>query len=147
MTIKQLKQLLRSVRSNRIELRELEEKREAILARAEKTTQTLTGMPSGSHDAGDKIGGYVSEMSELSALLDKRISELTRQECWIIQQINKLDSGLHRSVLLIYYITGPIGCTWDHVARQINYSVETVFRIHGRALQELLSVMEQDDSK
>lgn len=147
MTIKQLKQLLRSVRSNRIELRELEEKREAILARAEKTTQILTGMPSGSHDAGDKIGGYVSEMSELSALLDKRISELTRQECWIIQQINKLDSGLHRSVLLIYYITGPIGCTWDHVAKQINYSIETTFRIHGRALQELLSVLEKDDSK
>lgn len=144
MTIKQLKQTMRAVRENRVEIRELTDKREEIRARAEKVTQTLTGMP-GTHDAGDKIGNYVSEMSELTGMLDKRIHDLTAQECQVIQWISKLEDGLHRSVLLIYYVTGPIGCTWDYVAKQISYSTDWVLRAHGRALQDLLAAINDKD--
>lgn len=147
MTIRQLKQTLRSVRTARIEIRELEEKREQIRTRAEKTTQTLTGMPSGSHDPGDKIGSYISEMSELTGLLDDRIRELTEQECMVIKLINKMNTGLYRSILLIYYVTGPVACTWEHVAGQIHYSSDWTRRLHGRALQELLTVVNKEDTR
>lgn len=140
MTIKQLKQTMRSVRENRVEIRELTEKREEIRARAEKVTQTLTGMP-GKTEAGDKIGGYVSEMAELTGMLDKRIHDLTARECQVIQWINQLTDGLHRSVLLIYYVTGPINCTWEYVAKQISYSLDWTLRAHGRALQEMLTII------
>jgi len=143
MTIKKLKQMLRDVRANRIELRELEEKREAIRCRAERTTPTLTGMP-GAHDTGDRIGSYVSEMSELMNMLDGRLRELTERECMVIRLINKMDTGLYRTILLIYYITGPVACTWEYVAEQIHYSVDWTMSLHGRALQELLAVVNRE---
>ena len=147
MTIKQLKQTLRSIRANRIEIRELEEKCEAIRSRAEKTTQTITGMPSGSKESGDRIGSYVSEMSELVCLLEDRLRELTEKECHVIRMINRMSTGIYRSILLIYYVTGPIGCTWEYVAGQIHYGCDYTKRLHGRALQELLAVLDKEDTK
>lgn len=101
-------------------------------------------MPSGSKDSGDRIGSYVSEMSELVSLLEDRIRELTEKECNVIRMINRMNTGIYRSILLIYYVTGPIGCTWEYVAGQIHYGCDHTKRLHGRALQELLAVVDDD---
>lgn len=141
MTIKQIKLMLRAIRDNRVELKELLDKREELQSRAEKTTQMLTGMP-GAHDAGDKIGNYVSQMSELTGVLDDRIRNLEEQECYVLSRISMMPTGIYRTVLLTYYVTGPVGCTWDYVARQLNYSRDWVLRLHGFALQELKTIIQ-----
>lgn len=128
MTKKELSQLYylnREIEQQKRKLIELE-------ATAFKTSQCITGMPTGSRTS-DKVGKCASEIADLKALI-----ELNMQKCWyersrLERYIQSIDDSLTRQIFSLRYIS----CLrWNQVADTIggNNTEGSVKMAHNRYL-------------
>lgn len=142
----EVKRMLRDIRISKIEIRELEEKRDQVETRAVKITRDLTGMPSAKNvrtDLSNKVVGLL----ELDEALKQQIEEVAKKEKTAVALISRMDSAKHRVLLTLYYISGNHPRTWEEVAREMGYSLPAVFKIHGEALLDLQRIIDDKQEK
>lgn len=102
---------------------------EELKAIAEKTTSQITGMPKG----GSK-GDALVKVADMSREIDREIDELVDLK-WQIRQVIKTAGDLELiAVLEAYYLTRN---SWEQVAKNMNYSLRTVLRLHDKAIKRI----------
>lgn len=108
--------------------------RERILSMMTKMTANYSGMPrSGGGDSG-RMESCVDKLSELEAELSAKAVELVSFRKEIERRIDALDSSEQKRCLRLRYLEGM---TWERVSLEMGYERMQVWRIHGRALENL----------
>ena len=106
---------------------------EVIRSRAEKVTTSYSDAPGGGHDPDSRSKTYDKLVDT-----ERKYQEAVRQWCGAITQvqvvINWLDDYNDRSVLEHRYINCE---DWLTISFHLNYSVQHLYYIHGRALYRL----------
>jgi len=106
---------------------------EVIRSRAEKVTTSYSDAPGGGHDPDSRSKTYDKLVDT-----ERKYQEAVRQWCDAITQvqvvINWLDDYNDRSVLEHRYINCE---DWLTISFHLNYSVQHLYHIHGRALYRL----------
>ena len=114
-----------------------------IRSRAEKVTTSYSDAPGGGHNPD-------SRANTIAKLIDteRQQQEAIRQWCDAIAQvqvvINWLDDYNDRSVLEHRYINCE---DWLTISFQLNYSVQHLYFIHGRALYRLAMLLKNNKRK
>lgn len=114
-----------------------------IRSRAEKVTTSYSDAPGGGHDPDSRAKTYDKLVDT-----ERQQQEAIRQWCDAIAQvqvvINWLDDYNDRSVLEHRYINCE---DWLTISFQLNYSVQHLYFIHGRALYRLAMLLKNDKRK
>ncbi len=108
-----------------------------IRSRAEKVTTTYSDMPGGGHNP-DSRADTIAKLVDT----ERKQQEAVRQWCDAITQvqivISWLDDYNDRSVLEHRYINCE---DWITISFHLNYSVQHLYYIHGRALYRLAMLL------
>lgn len=114
-----------------------------IRSRAEKVTTSYSDTPGGSHNP-DSRADTIAKLVDT----ERRQQEAIRQWCDAIAQvqvvINWLDDYNDRSVLEHRYINCE---DWLTISFRLNYSVQHLYFIHGRALYRLAMLLKNNERK
>ena len=138
------KQYLRSIRSEQCEIRVLKEMREdAYLSlfppaiRYDKDKVQVSPQ--------DVMPDRMSKICELDKEIDQRLAELDAHRAEAFRLIQKLDSDIGRTILMLYYLNSRKdgkAYTWADVSKQIQYSEDRTKHIHGKMLQQINRYLE-----
>lgn len=116
------------------ELNALNEAREVMVAQLTKATRTLTGDTVQSTKDPHKF----DKLGELAEAIEYRTKELDKVKAEILETVNKVNDPLSRVVLIERYINIK---SFERVAVDVNVSIRNIWRIHGRALQEVEAIL------
>lgn len=89
----------------------------------------------------DKIGDCVSNIMELESLINDRIKQYTNLKTDVMNTIEKLENNDEKLVLMYRYIHF---LNWSQVARKINFSKATVYRLHRQGLDNIDEILKVD---
>ena len=128
-----VKELLRSVREQDSLLRAYEQELEDLRRRAYNIS---------SPKLGDKIqSNHLATLDEIVAKIEQQAAKVNAAWDELIDKrnqakalINKVDDESIRCVLYRYYILIQ---TWEQIAVEMNYTIRWVYKLHGKALQDL----------
>lgn len=115
------------------EINALIEARDKAYEQCTSITSNLTGMTVDGSRNPHKFDRYL----ELENIIDAKIDELVGIKAEILGAVNKLQNGAQRTVLTERYINCK---SWEEIADALGYEVRNVYRRHGEALLELLSL-------
>lgn len=107
---------------------------------ASRSTAVYRDMPGGGRRGSSSVEEYVCKIVELEREIDRRIDEyvdLTRE---IDALIRSVADERYRAVLTLRYINE---WSWTKIAQEMNYSVDWVWKLHGRALLEFDRVIKR----
>lgn len=128
------KERLRTYRDLRRELKQIEQKVEAMeSALYSPKAQRLTGMPAAPASGGNAVEDLAAKHLELLGHYKKKKEELAEEQLAIEQAIDSLPYK-ERTLLRLYYVDG---LTWEEVSVAMCYSWRQTHNIHGRALEKL----------
>lgn len=128
-----VKAFLRSVREQDSLLRAYEQELEDLRRRAYNIS---------SPKLGDKIqSNHLATLDEIVAKIEQQAAKVNAAWDELIDKrnqakalINKVDDESIRCVLYRYYILIQ---TWEQIAVEMNYTIRWVYKLHGKALQDL----------
>ncbi len=128
-----VKEFLRSVREQDSLLRAYEQELEDLRRRAYNIS---------SPKLGDKIqSNHLATLDEIVDKLDSQIEKVNAAWDELIDRrdmakslINTVEDESIRCVLYRYYILIQ---TWEQIAVEMNYTIRWVYKLHGKALQDL----------
>ena len=128
-----VKEFLRSVREQDSLLRAYEQELEDLRRRAYNIS---------SPKLGDKIqSNHLATLDEIVDKLDAQIEKVNAAWDELIDKrnqakalINKVEDESGRCVLYRYYILIQ---SWEQIAVEMNYTIRWVYKLHGKALQDL----------
>lgn len=128
-----VKEFLRSVREQNSLLRAYEQELEDLRRRAYNIS---------SPKLGDKIqSNHLATLDEIVDKLDSQIEKVNAAWDELIDRrdmakalINTVEDESIRCVLYRYYILIQ---TWEQIAVEMNYTIRWVYKLHGKALQDL----------
>ena len=128
-----VKEFLRSVREQDRLLRAYEQELENLRRRAYNISSPRLG---------DKIqSNHLATLDEIVDKLDSQIEKVNAAWDALIDKrdqaktlIDKVDDESARCVLYRYYILGK---TWEQIAVEMNYTIRWIYKLHGKALQDL----------
>lgn len=90
------------------------------------------------HNTERDLSDYMAKVEDLTRRLYKQYTKCVGRDIDIMQRLERMDIELEREVLTLRYThltdTGRL-MSWEDIADQMHYTVKTVTRIHGRALQ------------
>lgn len=90
------------------------------------------------HNSEHDLSDYMAKVDSLTRQLYKQYSKCVGRDIDIMQRLERMENELEREVLSLRYThltdTGRL-MPWEDIAEQMHYTVKTVTRIHGRALQ------------
>lgn len=90
------------------------------------------------HNTERDLSDYMAKVEDLTRLLYKQYTKCVGRDIDIMMRLERMDSELEREVLSLRYThltdTGRL-MSWEDIAEHMHYTVKTVTRIHGRALQ------------
>ena len=135
MTNQEKKRILRSFRNLGIAIDQKWEEYERLRSWAERSTPTLTVLPSSGAGPSDHVGLSVEKLWEISAQINADIDRYTDEREKIHAAIEALEDERQRNVMRLYYLNG---LTWEQVAEKVNYSYMQVCRLHGYALDQIM---------
>lgn len=78
----------------------------------------------------------VDRLQELSERVNREIDELVDLKRQAEEAIDRLAVPEHREVMRLRYL---VGLDWQEVAERMNYSLQHVFRLHGKSLTKMCS--------
>lgn len=128
-----VKEFLRSVREQDSLLRAYKQELEDLRRRAYNIS---------SPKLGDKIqSNHLATLDEIVAKIEQQAAKVNAAWDELIDKrdqakalINKVDDESIRCVLYRYYILIQ---TWEQIAVEMNYTIRWVYKLHGKALQDL----------
>lgn len=132
MTVEEAKQELQEYREN---INYLKEKQEDLIELNEiitnSTSRIIENKTSNTNSIKDKFGDAISKIEEIKKDNTEKIQELLLKKFVIDNKINQLKYP-HRDILYMRYSRGK---DWTQIAKELKYSLNNVYKIHGRALQ------------
>lgn len=131
MTVQEAKQELKEYRDNIVYIRGKKEDLEEMRTYLEKTTTipSKTRVSNNNVDS-DKIIDGISRIDEIEKDYDKKLQELLLKKFVVDDKIDKLEEP-YRSLLFYRYARRK---SWQEVAKELDYEVNTVHKMHGKAL-------------
>lgn len=100
---------------------------------AEKTTSTLTGMPS-SHSEGSKVENYAIRLVEMQIDMEECVNQLIEIRQKTVRMIDLASDPLARAILTEYHINGK---TLEVTAETIGYSTRQIINIMNKSYEEI----------
>ena len=119
-----------------------QEKEQIIRLRSEtfdrltNITQTLSDMPSG----GTKDPHRYDALAELDVELAEKEAEIDRARLEIYNAVRKVKENRLRVVLIARYCECM---SWPEIQAVMHYHERQVYRLHGKALEQIAPVIEQ----
>lgn len=126
---------LRQYRRMVEEIKILDSERESIREMAIRTTSGYS-LSSGRGGIKRGLDYYVADIADLDELIRAKICAQTRRRRDLEEAVDRLGIEERLAIRYYYFIGLP---TWEDVACEMHVSIATVHRIHGAALQKLLS--------
>lgn len=124
----------------------LEEQIEMWRVQACRCTSDPSAVPSGSRSHTSRLEEYAIKIADAETECEHLRSALVGVKQHVIVAVEDIPDITQRRVLLNRYIHRPDAnrlTPWDEVAKRVNYSKEQTVRIHGRALQSLIAILER----
>lgn len=127
------KEFLRRVREIDRRIDETQERLARMRARLEAgRSSNLSGMPRGGAldwtETADRV-------IELERRYNGQIRDMCRLKQAAVDAIDRVEDASLREVLELYYLDGY---TWEKVAETMHLNLRWVYRLHGRALQQII---------
>lgn len=130
------KEYLNDIRKMDLEIKTLQDQIVKLRQNAEGLkAMELSDMPRGGKSK--DLADYVAELADLQMKCVSYITNLVEKKDKAMDCIMQIDGSELRNVLLLRYIQ----ClSWDEIADRMQYSIRTIFSLHGSALSELSKV-------
>lgn len=106
---------------------------------ASRCTAVYRDGPGGGQRYTSSTEEYVCKIVDLEHEIDRRIDEYVDTTREIERLILSLEDPRYREVLQLRYING---WSWPRIADEMHYTLDWVWRLHGRALQEIARLKE-----
>lgn len=126
------KAYLMEINIERRRLDDMAERIERNRTQAERLSQQLTGMPHGG--SGATPDEMWLRIVDESRELDAARAQLRLREEEAEKIIAMLNDAKYERVLRRRYL---LGHAWPKIAREMHYTIDGIFTLHGRALQRL----------
>lgn len=123
-------------------IRRLMEVRFSLRLSLYSTGAPLSGMPGGGHDP-DRMGKTIARLDELEQRIDTYVDELVARKAEAFEKIRGMDDLNEQNILIARYIQLK---SWKQIAREMHYSEQQIYRLHGMALQHF-QAQGKDESK
>lgn len=107
-----------------------------LRARLTDGTAMLTGMPGGGGGE-NKTTERLTELVAMADEIEQSVAALAGAQRRLLEEIRKVESADLCGVLELRYIDG---LRWTQIARKMGYSVDNVYKIHGKALTRFEAV-------
>lgn len=107
---------------------------------ATRRTAVYRDTPGGGRRSSSSAEEYVCRIVDMEREIDRRIDEyvdLTRE---IEGRIRTLEDERYRAILCFRYINE---WSWVKIAQEMNYSLDWVWELHGRALREFSRIFKE----
>ena len=144
MTSQEKKRWLRRYREHDVEIKQIDiqiddlvSEIDVLRSMAEKTTTSLTGMPTGK--GGKSREDTYDKMIDLSAEIDGKVDlfvnkkrEVYAKRKEIENALNKMDDPVLKQLLIERYVNGK---TFEQIAVDMAYCIRQIWRLHGTALE------------
>lgn len=141
MTSQEKKEYLKQVYRIEKQVGNLVIERKNILTLLEKCTSTTAGYESdgttsGTHanNAENNIVNYISALQDCESKLRTQITEMLIAKEKLKQIIENVPNYEHRQILYKRYICFQ---KWEQIAVDMNWSIRQVYKLHGRALENI----------
>lgn len=132
------KDYLRDIRRMDIEIKALQDQIVRMRQDAEGVrAMVITDMPKGGK--GRDMADIVADVADLQMLCAKYVSELVTKKQDAMNWIMQIEGSELRSILLLRYLQGM---DWEEIADRMNYSMRTIFSLHGEALNEFGKILD-----
>jgi DNA-directed RNA polymerase specialized sigma subunit len=102
---------------------------------ATKATSTLSDMPSSGTRNIHSIEGIIAKMVDLETEINKDIDTLVDLKCEIVSLIKQIQNTEYQTLLELRYLCFK---TWEQIAVDLGYSLQHIFRIHDRAIKDVV---------
>ena len=104
---------------------------------ATKATSTLTGMPRNPNHATSSMEDVIAKIIDLQAEINNDIDTLVDLKRSLSKTIKAVDSPEYQTVLEKRYLCFQ---SWEQIAVEMGYDLRWLYRIHGKALDEVQAV-------
>ncbi len=126
------KDYLRQYRDLEREIILQREQIDELKAIAEKVSPSADSGSSGG--VSDRVGKCVAKIIDIENQINANVMILAEKRREIVAIIYELENPKEREVLIRRYILGE---KWERIAQAMNYNQKWIYKIHGRALQNL----------
>ena len=109
---------------------------------ATKATSTLSDMPSSGPRNIHSMEGIIAKMVDLETEINQDIDTLVDLKREIVSLIKQIQNTEYQTLLELRYLCFK---TWEQIAVDLGYSLQHIFRIHDRAIKDV--VIKKDESK
>lgn len=111
---------------------------ESLRSLATKATTTLGVEKVSSSCVQQSMELAIANMMDLSQEINADIDRLVSLRRNIAHVISQLEDWNHRLLLEMRYVQGK---SWEDIAVDLDYNNRTVFKVHGRALQQIEKIL------
>ena len=104
---------------------------------ATKATSVITGMPRNPNHATSSMEDVIAKIIDLQAEINNDIDTLVDLKRSLSKTIKAVDSPEYQTVLEKRYLCFQ---SWEQIAVEMGYDLRWLYRIHGKALDEVQAV-------
>ena len=105
---------------------------------ATNATTALTGMPHNPNHGRSTMADCVAKIVDLQAEINADIDALVDLKRDILETIKRLQNVECQTILERRYLCFE---TWERIAAEMGYGLRWLFRLHGRALDDVQSIL------
>lgn len=105
---------------------------------ATKATSTLTGMPRNPNHATSSMEDVIAKIIDLQSEINNDIDTLVDLKRSLSKTIKAVDSPEYQTVLEKRYLCFQ---SWEQIAVEMGYDLRWLYRIHGKALEEVKAIL------
>lgn len=113
----------------------------ALNALATKATSTLTGMPHSPNSATSTMADAIGKIVDLQAEINQDIDELVDLKREISTTIKAVPDTELQTILEKRYLCFQ---SWEQIAASMSYEIRWLYRLHGKALEAVKSIIDCD---
>lgn len=108
---------------------------------ATKATSTLTGMPHNPNQATSSMENAITKIVDLQAEINHDIDELVELKQEISNAIKSIQNTEYQTILEKRYLCFQ---SWEEIAASMNYEIRWLYRLHGKALDDIRALLNCD---
>ncbi len=100
-----------------------------------KCTATITGMPHSPNKGESRMADVVGKIVDLQVEINRDIDRLVDLKREIVRVIKAVDNPEYQTLLEKRYLCFM---TWEQIAVEMNYGIDNIFRLHRKALAQVI---------
>lgn len=117
---------------------------EALNFLATKCTSTITDMPKNSLRGTSRMEDAILKILDLKEEINNDINSLVDLKKEIMLVIKKVDNSEYKTLLENRYLAF---LSWEVISVQMRFSIQQIYRIHVKALEEVDKIIKDKDKK